>query len=95
MLDIDRSGNVIVTIHVQPGSRDNRIMGTHGDALRLRVTAPPVDGKANRAVAVVLAEILGIREADVELVGGASSRRKRYRVSGLTSDQVGERLGLA
>jgi uncharacterized protein (TIGR00251 family) len=91
MLDIDRDGNVIVSVHVQPGARDNRVMGRHGDALRVRVTAPPVDGKANQAVATLLASVLG---ADVELVGGASSRRKRFRVAGLSSADVADKLGV-
>lgn len=91
MLDIDRDGNVIVSVHVQPGARDNRVMGRHGDALRVRVTAPPVDGKANQAVTKLLTELLG---ADVALVGGASSRRKRFRVAGLSGDEVRDKLGV-
>lgn len=93
MLDIDREGNVIISVHVQPGARDNRVMGPHGDALKVRVTAPPVDGKANRAVAAVLAEALGLPEASLTLVAGASNRKKRYRVVGLSGDQVADRLG--
>jgi uncharacterized protein (TIGR00251 family) len=92
MLDVDRDGNVIVSVHVQPGARDNRVMGLHGDALKVRVTAPPVDGKANQAVATLLATVL---DASVELVGGASSRRKRFRVTGASEDEVRDRLGRA
>jgi len=90
MLDVDRDGNVIISVHVQPGARDNRVMGPHGDALKVRVTAPPVDGKANQAVEALLARVL---DADVELVGGASSRRKRFRVTGISETQVRDRLG--
>lgn len=80
VLDVDRNGNVMLRVHVQPGARRNEIVGPHGDALKVRVAAPPVDGKANAAVVELLAEIL---DAPVELVAGGSSRRKRLRITGL------------
>lgn len=89
MIDVDRDGNVILSVHVQPGARRSEVVGRHGDALKVRVAAPPVDGKANVAVVELLASIL---EADVEIVGGASNRRKRVRVSGVTADEVRARL---
>lgn len=93
MLEVDRDGNVIVTVHVQPGARRSEVVGRHGDALKLRVAAPPVDGKANRAVIALLAATLGVRASDVELVAGASQRRKRLRVEGVTLERARLRLG--
>lgn len=92
MLDVDRDGNVILSVHVQPGARSSEIVGRHGDALKVRVGAPPTDGRANRAVVELLAKALGVPTSDIELVGGASSRRKRLKVSDLSAATVGERL---
>lgn len=93
MLDVDRAGNVIVTVHVQPGARTNEVTGHHGDALKVRVKAPPVDGKANGAVIALLAEVLGLPLANVELVAGTSQRRKRLRLRGITLEQAKLQLG--
>jgi uncharacterized protein len=84
MVQADGEGNVLVTVHVQPGSRRPGAAGRHGDALKLRVAAPPVDGRANRAVSDLLASLLHVPASSVELVSGASSRRKRLRISGVT-----------
>lgn len=92
MLDVDRDGNVILSVHVQPGARRSEVVGRHGDALKVRVAAPPADGRANRAVLDLLAETLDIPTSDVELVSGASSRRKRLKLSGLSPTTVTERL---
>jgi hypothetical protein len=89
VIDVDRDGNVILSVHVQPGARRSEVVGRHGDALKVRVAAPPVDGKANLAVVELLASTL---DADVEIVGGASSRRKRVKVSGVTAAEVRARL---
>jgi uncharacterized protein (TIGR00251 family) len=85
VLDLDRDGHVLLTVHVQPGARRAGIVGTHGDALKVRVAAPPVDGKANAAVVELLTEVL---DAPVQLVAGASSRRKRLRITGLDQAAV-------
>jgi uncharacterized protein len=89
VIDVDRDGNVLLAVHVQPGARRSEVVGWHGDALKVRVAAPPVDGKANRAVVELLASAL---EADVEIVEGASGRRKRVKLSGVTADEVRARL---
>jgi len=69
-------------IHVTPRSRREGIGGTHGDALRVRVAAPPVEGGANAACAVALAAALGVRRSEVDLDPGARGRRKKVRVAG-------------
>ena len=93
VLDIDRDGNVLVTVHVQPGAKRSEVVGRHGDALKVRVAAPPVDGKANQAVVALMAKVLGVRTGDVELVAGASQRRKRLRIAGVTLEQAHAQLG--
>lgn len=83
---------VIVTIHAQPGARSPGIAGEHGDALKIRVKAPPVDGKANHALAEFLARTLAIPASQVSLLSGDSSRRKRFRLEGISPAGVVERL---
>jgi hypothetical protein len=77
----DKEGFVL-TLHIQPGAKQTTIVGLHGDALKIRLAAPPVDGKANAALIDYLAERLGIPRAAVEIVGGQQARSKRVRICG-------------
>ena len=89
-----QSGNVLLLdVLVQPGASRTEIVGLHGDALRIRLQAPPVDGKANAALCEFLARHLELPKRAVEIVGGLSNRRKRVRVEGAGSDAL-QRLGL-
>jgi uncharacterized protein (TIGR00251 family) len=63
-------------LHVQPGARRTEVAGVHGDALKIRLAAPPVDGKANAVLVEFVAARLGLPKSAVRLVGGQSSRRK-------------------
>jgi hypothetical protein len=80
-------------LRVSPGASRSEVVGPHGDAWKVRVTAPPESGKANEAVRDLLATALGIPRADTEIVGGASSRDKVLAVRGLTADEAERRLG--
>jgi len=77
------AGGVVLRIHAQPGATRSRVVGTHGDALKIQVQARPVGGAANRALVAVLAEALAVRSATVSVVGGAHGREKRVVVEGL------------
>ncbi len=77
------SGGVILTLHIQPGARRTETAGLHGDALKIRLAAPPVDGKANDALIAFLAKTLGVPKSSVELLSGQTSRAKRVRVAGI------------
>lgn len=77
---------VLVDVWVVPGSSRPGVGGLHGGAVRVRVTAPPEGGKANRAVGRVLAKATGARSA--VLVRGATARRKTYLLVGITIDEV-------
>jgi len=90
----------LLTLHVQPGAKVTAVQGRHGDALKIRLAAPPVDGKANTELLRFLAGALKVPRSAVELVAGQSSRQKRVRVgSTLSRDAVvsalwdDERLG--
>ncbi len=79
-------------LRVQPGARRTGFVGWYGDIAKLAVAAPPVDGAANEAVIELLAELFGLRRGQVHLVGGASSRGKRFEIDGMTSEQLSRRL---
>ncbi|MFN6961920.1 MAG: DUF167 domain-containing protein [Rhodocyclaceae bacterium] len=79
---------VILTLHIQPGAKKTEIAGLHGDALKIRLAAPPVDGKANDALLAFLAKKLGTGRTAVELSSGQTSRAKRVRIEGVGAEYV-------
>ena len=81
-------GSVTLTLHIQPGAKSTQSAGLHGEALKLRLAAPPVDGKANACLIAFLADTLSVPKSAVELVSGASSRQKRVRISGLKAADI-------
>lgn len=79
---------ISLTLHVQPGAKRTEFAGLHGDALKIRLAAPPVEGKANAALLAFLAKYFGVARADVELVSGDTSRHKIVRVHGADATAV-------
>ncbi len=75
-------GGVRLTLHVQPRAGTTEVQGLHGDAIKLRIAAPPVDGAANDEVIRFVAQTLGVPRRDVTLAAGRSSRRKVVDVQG-------------
>ncbi len=82
----------VLTLHIQPGAKRTEVAGLHGDALKIRLAAPPVDGKANASLIEFLADCLGLPKSAVELVSGQTSRSKRVAVSGTTAAEIRRRL---
>ena len=80
-LRLDQTGAVIVDIHVIPNASRTHSDGEHDGALRVRLHAPPVDGKANLALIAWLADTLGLAKRDVELLRGQASKRKQLRIN--------------
>jgi uncharacterized protein (TIGR00251 family) len=76
----EKSGAVVVDIHVVPNARQTDLDGLHDGALRVRLHAPPVDGKANEALVAWLAQRLDIPRRSVSLIRGLSHRRKQLRI---------------
>ena len=85
-------GGVEIAIYVQPGAKATEVAGEHDGALKLRIHAPPVDGKANAAVIAFLALKLSVTKSQIELISGDKSRRKRLRVSGASAALVQGKL---
>jgi hypothetical protein len=83
-----------VAVKVHPKAKKNAITGQVGDALKLSLAAPPVDGKANAACIEFLAELLRVPRSSVTIASGQRSRNKAIRVAGISVEEVRNRLGL-
>jgi len=73
---------IILNLHVQPRASKNEICGIQDQALKIRLTSPPVDGAANKLCCEYLAKLFGVSKSSVELVSGETSRHKRVRITG-------------
>lgn len=83
----DRDGEVItLVLHVQPGAKRSEVAGLHGDALKIRLAAPPVEGRANEALLRFIADCFKVPLRNVELKQGSQSRHKRVEVRGSPVD---------
>jgi uncharacterized protein (TIGR00251 family) len=87
-----REAGVRLRLRVQPRASRTEVAGIHGDELRIRLAAPPVDGAANEALVRFLAETLDVPRASVRLASGATSRSKVVEVDGVTAARARERL---
>lgn len=81
-------GSVVIALHIQPGAKRTELVGLHGEALKIRLAAPPVDGKANAALLAFLAQQLGLSKRELALESGEASRQKRVRISGASAERV-------
>ncbi len=81
-------GRLLLTLHIQPGAKKTEVCGLHGDALKIRLAAPPVDGKANAALLAFVADRLGLPKSAVSLKSGQTSRRKVVEVTEPPADAV-------
>lgn len=84
----ERAGAVRFSVRVQPRASRTEIVGVHGEALKVRVHAPPVDGAANDAVVTMLAERLQVARSQVQVISGHTSRTKVVEVSGVPAQSV-------
>ena len=89
MIEISETDEgLLLSLKVQPKSSANRILGEHGGALKVSVTAAPEKGKANAAVIALLSETLGVPKSAIEIVRGETSRIKTVRIHGMTKESV-------
>ena len=91
----DTPGGCSFAVKVQPRGHKNAVTGVIGDALKLAITAPPVEGKANQACVDLVAELLNVPRGSVTIVAGQASRNKVVRVAGRTAAEVEEKLRAA
>ena len=91
----DTAAGAVFQVKVHPRARKNAVTGELGDALKLALTAPPVEGKANEACIAFFSEFLNVARSSVTIAAGESSRNKAIRVAGLSAADVRVRLAKA
>jgi uncharacterized protein (TIGR00251 family) len=84
----DAPDGCTLSVRVHPGARRNAITGTHASALKISLTTPPTDGRANEALIAHLAELLHLPRARISLLTGATSRTKLLRITGKSAAEV-------
>jgi uncharacterized protein (TIGR00251 family) len=84
--------NVTLRLRVVPNAKRSQVVGVHGDALKVKVQAPAVEGKANEALLEFLAEKLGVARRELELIAGEKSRDKTVRIANLAAEDARRRL---
>ena len=90
----ETASGITFTIRVQPRARRNAIVGELGDALKIALTAPPVDGRANEACVEFFAGLLGLPRSSITIASGQSSRNKVVQITGTTIQHVCGKLQL-
>lgn len=80
----ETADGITFAVRAQPRARRNALAGVKGDALKICVTAPPEDGRANDAIIELLAETIGVKRRQIEIISGATNRDKIVRVTGTT-----------
>jgi len=88
----EKDGAVTFRVRVQPRASREGVAGEHNGAVKLRVSAPPVDGKANEACRRLIAGLVGVSPSAIEIVAGESSQNKVIRVHNISAEQVRARL---
>jgi hypothetical protein len=84
----ETESGVILRIHVVPKSSKSEIAGVQDDALKLKITSPPVEGQANEACIKFLSGVLGVRKTHVKIVSGHKSRRKTIAIEGIGKKEI-------
>jgi uncharacterized protein len=95
MSPIQQSGNdCLLRIKAVPGARSNQIVGPLGDRLKIRISAPPEAGKANKAITTLIAKQLGKKSREVTIEAGHTNPEKTIRITNANVDEVARTLGL-
>ena len=85
----------LLAVRAQPGARKPGVLGEHAGALKVAVTAPPEDGRANQAITELLREWLGLKRSQVELANGATNRNKQFLIRGVTADALRQAIEIS
>ena len=93
MLKIREVENYVTfSVRVQPRSSKNEICGIYGDAMKIKLTSPPVEGEANEGLIKFLSDILKISKGQIEIISGHKSRTKSIKIIGVTKEKVADLL---
>ena len=90
----DHPDGCVLPVRAQPGARKATVLGEQRGALKVAVTAPPEDGRANKALAEILREVMHLKRSQVELLSGATSRDKRFLIRGVNPKDLSARLNV-
>jgi uncharacterized protein (TIGR00251 family) len=85
----------VLELRVQPRASKTELVGWHGGALKVRLTAPPAEGAANEALIALLAEVLGVRRAEIRILSGQTGRQKRVAIDTLDDAALAQRIAQA
>ncbi len=88
----DHAEGVVLPVRAQPGARKCGVLGEQAGALKVAVTAPPEDGRANQALVETLRELLGLKRSQIELIGGLTSRDKRFLIRDVARTELERRV---
>ena len=91
---VPKNSQMDIRIRVLPRASRNQVVGIENGVLKVKLTAPPLEGKANKALREFLARKLGVRKKNVEIVSGERSRIKSIRIQGLSPEDANVRLGV-
>lgn len=83
-----------LAVFVQPKSSKNQIVGPHNGALKIKISAPPVDGEANAELVRFLSKTLGVPKKQIEILKGETGRNKAVEISGLSLEIIKQKLGI-
>lgn len=89
---IESQGSVSFHVKVQPRSASNEIVGIEGDTLKVKLTSPPVEGKANESLIEFLSETLDAKRSSIKIVQGSKTRIKLLKIANMTKDQLLQKL---
>lgn len=93
MIFLKASGDhLLLSVHAQPGASRTKVVGQHGESLKIAVQAPPVDGAANDAITEFLSELLGLSRKNIGLKSGATGRKKVFILAGIDLSSAQARL---
>ena len=90
----EKDGAVLFKVLVQPRASRSELVGIHGDCLKIRVTSPPVENKANKKVCEFLSKLMGVGKRQVEIVEGQKSKIKKVRITDSTLEEVKNKLNV-
>ena len=88
----DTPAGAVLSLRIIPRAAKNAIQGVHGDALKIRLCAPPVEGAANSALVEFISDVLSIPRARIQLLSGQTSRNKRVLLAGMKAGDIRERM---
>ena len=86
---------ILLKVYLQPKSSKNEIVGAYRDGIKIKVTAPPVEGKANEVLIRFLAKELNVSPSSIEILKGHHSREKTLRISGMVHQELAKKIGIS